>query len=98
MMKLLLTDVLQGSAGLSPEARRRLTEHSRVIHARTDRMFAVLMALQWIAGIVVALVVAPHTWIGARSEVHQHVMMATFGGAVLASGRSRWRFWRRGGC
>jgi signal transduction histidine kinase/CheY-like chemotaxis protein/HPt (histidine-containing phosphotransfer) domain-containing protein len=49
-------------------------------------MFAVLMALQWIAGIVVALVVAPQTWIGARSEVHQHVMMAIFGGAVLASG------------
>jgi signal transduction histidine kinase/CheY-like chemotaxis protein/HPt (histidine-containing phosphotransfer) domain-containing protein len=48
-------------------------------------MFAVLMALQWIAGIVVALVVAPQTWIGARSEVHQHVMMAIFGGAVLAS-------------
>lgn len=49
-------------------------------------MFAVLMTLQWIAGIVVALVVAPQTWIGARSEVHQHVMMAIFGGGILASG------------
>ncbi|QDV76086.1 hybrid sensor histidine kinase/response regulator [Botrimarina mediterranea] len=85
MTQLLSSAVLQGAAGLSPEARRRLAEHSRVIHVRTDRMFAVLMALQWVAGIAVALLVAPQTWIGARSEVHQHVLMAIFGGAVIAS-------------
>ncbi len=85
MTRLLTSAVFQHASGLSTEARRRLAEHTQTIHARTDRMFAVLMALQWIAGIVVALVVSPQTWIGATSELHQHVLMAVFGGAVIAS-------------
>lgn len=32
-----------------------------------------------------ALVVSPHTWIGAQSAIHPHVLMAIFGGGVLAS-------------
>ena len=52
---------------------------------RTDRMFAGLMVVQWLAGIGVALWVTPHTWIGAVSSVHVHVFAAIFlGGAIAA--------------
>ena len=69
---------------LSASAQRKYEDHAYAIHVRTDRMFVVLMTLQWIGGIVMALVVSPRTWIGAQSSVHPHVMMAVLGGAVLA--------------
>lgn len=69
---------------LTPAAELRLREHELAIYVRTDRMFAFLMVLQWVGGIATALIVSPRTWIGAQSELHPHVMMAVFGGAVLA--------------
>src|SRR5687767_12764715 len=42
----------------------------------TDRMFAILMFVQWLAGIVMALVVSPQTWIGATGSIHPHVLAA----------------------
>ena len=51
---------------------------------RTDRMFAGLMVVQWLAGIGMALWVTPHTWIGAASSVHIHVLAAIFLGGVIA--------------
>lgn len=52
-------------------------------HIDTDRVFAILMVLQWLGGIVLALVVSPQTWIGNNSQVHLHVWVAVFlGGAV----------------
>ncbi|TWT37387.1 Sensory/regulatory protein RpfC [Posidoniimonas corsicana] len=65
--------------------KRRLANHYRELHVRTDRMFAVLMLIQWIGGIAMALLVSPHTWIGAQQQVHPHVMMAVLGGGVLAA-------------
>ncbi len=62
----------------------QLAEHYRSIHIRTDRMFACLMVLQWIGGVVMALFISPRTWIGSQSELHPHVMMALFGGGLLA--------------
>jgi signal transduction histidine kinase len=57
--------------------------HQQEIYRRTDRMFAYLMGVQWIAGIVFALVVAPRTWAGSISQTHVHVWAAVFlGGAI----------------
>ncbi len=52
---------------------------------RTDRMFAGLMVVQWLAGIGVALWVSPQTWIGAVSSVHLHVLAAIFLGGAIAT-------------
>ncbi|MGC3972619.1 MAG: hypothetical protein QM775_36325 [Pirellulales bacterium] len=49
-----------------------------------DRVFARLMLLQWIAGIVLALVVSPQTWIGDQARVHQHVWAAVILGGLLS--------------
>jgi signal transduction histidine kinase len=59
--------------------------HQQVIYKRTDRMFAVLMSLQWLAGIAAALWLSPKTWIGTTSQTHLHVWAALFlGGAISA--------------
>jgi signal transduction histidine kinase/ActR/RegA family two-component response regulator len=60
-------------------------QHRQVIYKRTDRMFAVLMSLQWLAGIAAACWLSPQTWIGTTSQTHLHVWAALFlGGAISA--------------
>lgn len=59
-------------------------EHQRQVYVQTDRMFAVLMSVQWLAGIVAALVISPRTWIGQTSEVHMHVWAAILLGGVIS--------------
>jgi two-component system, sensor histidine kinase and response regulator len=59
--------------------------HCQQVWQRTDRMFAGLMALQWLAGIGVALWITPLTWIGATSSIHLHVLAAIFLGGTIAA-------------
>ncbi len=59
------------------------TQYQQELYRRTDRLFALLMVLQWIAGIVFALWVSPLAWAGANSRTHEHVWAAIFlGGAI----------------
>jgi hypothetical protein len=53
-------------------------------HRRTDRMFAWLMGLQWLAGIAAALWISPRAWEGQFSSVHVHVWAALVLGGVIA--------------
>ncbi|QDS86053.1 Signal transduction histidine-protein kinase BarA [Rosistilla ulvae] len=59
--------------------------HALAIYRRTDRMFAGLMVLQWAAIIIAACWFSPRTWDGMQSAPHPHVLMAIFGGGLLAS-------------
>src|SRR4029079_17043165 len=52
--------------------------------AEIDRLFAVLMLLQWIAAIAIAFVVSPRTWIGDEARVHVHVWAAVLLGGALS--------------
>lgn len=61
-----------------------LKDHERKIWAETDRMFVVLMLLQWIGGIWAALYVSPYTWIGRISTVHIHVWAAVVMGGLIS--------------
>src|ERR1044072_4184673 len=65
------------------QAEQIYTEHQQQIYRQTDRMFAVLMVIQWLAGIIAALVISPRTWIGQTSEVHIHAWAAVFLGGVI---------------
>jgi two-component system, sensor histidine kinase and response regulator len=57
--------------------------HQDRIFRQTDRMFARLFALQWLAGIVFAIWVSPLAWTGGTSQLHVHVWAAILlGGAV----------------
>jgi signal transduction histidine kinase len=61
------------------------SQHKQVIYKRTDRMFAVLMCMQWLAGIAAACWLSPKSWVGTTSQTHIHVWAALFlGGAISA--------------
>ena len=58
-------------------------QHQRQIFRQTDQLFAKLMLFQWLACIVIALLVSPRTWDGASSQIHIHVWSAILiGGAI----------------
>jgi signal transduction histidine kinase/ActR/RegA family two-component response regulator len=68
------------------DAADQLFRQSRLENnARTDRLFAVLMLVQFLAGVVIAIVVSPRAWRGTASEVHPHVVASIWLGAVIAS-------------
>ena len=70
-------------AAAADRAEELFREHQQEIYRNTDRMFARLMLFQWVAAVVVALLVSPRTWTGQTSAVHVHVWAAVFlGGAI----------------
>lgn len=70
---------------LSRRARDLFESQQRVIYVRTDRLFALLMMLQWVGSVAAALFISPYTWAGSRFQTHPHVWMAAVLGGVLAS-------------
>jgi signal transduction histidine kinase/CheY-like chemotaxis protein/HPt (histidine-containing phosphotransfer) domain-containing protein len=69
----------------SPRAQELFDEQWRSNARRTDRMFAVLMVLQWLGAIIVSLTLSPRTWNGSESHIHPHVWLSLFLGGALAS-------------
>ncbi|MEY2560301.1 MAG: hypothetical protein QOG51_716 [Verrucomicrobiota bacterium] len=68
------------SAGRADEL---FQQHRQQIFRDTDKLFARLMLFQWVACIVIALLVSPRTWNGDASAVHVHVWAAIIiGGAI----------------
>jgi signal transduction histidine kinase len=61
-------------------------EHRQSILVGTDRMFAILMVCQWVAGIIAAFVVSPRTWAGLESRTHIHVWAALGIGGLISFG------------
>ena len=52
------------------------------VYRRTDRLFFILMGVQWLVGVLFAIVISPHAWRGALNSVHPHVYAAVLlGGA-----------------
>ncbi len=53
-----------------------LNQHQQQLYVRTDRMLAILLAFEWVVGILAALWISPRAWSGGTSEVHPHVWAA----------------------
>jgi two-component system sensor histidine kinase/response regulator len=68
----------------SPASDAHFEAHKQAIYCHTDRLFAVLMAVQWIAGIIFALVISPTAWYGTSSQTHLHVWAAIFLGGTIS--------------
>src|SRR3954471_10926587 len=68
----------------SDRAEELFQQHRRQIFRQTDQIFARLMLFQWVACIVVALLVSPRTWDGAASQIHIHVWAAVLIGGVIS--------------
>ncbi|HEV2842689.1 MAG TPA: PAS domain S-box protein [Chthoniobacterales bacterium] len=79
-------EVSLGASGVNYSVERAnelFEQHRQEIYRATDRLFARLMFFQWIAGILIAFLVAPLTWEGQSSQVHLHIWGAIFlGGAI----------------
>jgi len=84
-MQTLTDSVHRIGAGVRRRADNLYGESRFELHAHTDRMFAGLMAIQWIAGIVAAVVISPRTWSGAMSQMHIHVWTAVLVGGAISS-------------
>ena len=74
------TDNAIGSPGVFERAEKNFAAHQQAIFQDTDRMFAVLMAVQWVAGIAAALWISPRTWVGTVSQTSTNVWAAHFSG------------------
>ncbi len=78
-------EAARNSTDLEVRATALFHRHFDNTARQTDRRFALLLVVQWLAGIGVALVVSPRTWLGTQSELHIHVLAAIFlGGAIVA--------------
>jgi two-component system sensor histidine kinase/response regulator len=69
---------------IADRADELFAEYQHDIHRRTDRLFAGLMAFQWLLGIAFALWVSPLTWAGAESSTHPHVWAAVILGGIVS--------------
>lgn len=69
---------------IESKAETLFQEHSELIHLRTDRMFAYLMAIQWLGSIVAAWLISPRVWNGPASAIHPHVLTAIMLGGAIA--------------
>ena len=75
------------ASGFALYAEQRTTRAFADLQTRvfreTDKLFTVLMPVQWLFGIFLALWLSPRTWAGASSGIHLHVWAAVFlGGAI----------------
>ena len=75
------TDLLQSTQRRTEEIFAGLRAD---LHRRGDRLFAVLMAAQWVFAIAAAFLVSPRTWVGATSDVSIHVWAATVLGGLVS--------------
>lgn len=74
-----------GKEAMSARVAAHFDNQWRQVCIRTDRTFAALMAVQWVAGIVVAIWLSPLAWAGAASQTHIHVWAAVLLGGAIAS-------------
>jgi two-component system sensor histidine kinase/response regulator len=61
----------------------RLAALEDEVHRRTDRLFLVLLPLQWCVAIVVSLWLTPYTWLGSTQTLHLHVWTSLVMGALI---------------
>jgi methyl-accepting chemotaxis protein len=82
-------DRLQASNASRKRSEKRAAElfgaHLREVHVKTDRMFAVLLGVEWLVGIAFAVLISPLAWSGSDSSIHPHLIAAVFLGGALVS-------------
>ena len=64
-------------------ARELFHAHQLAVYQQTDRVFAILMPVQWLAGILAAWFVSPLTWRGVESRIHIHIWAAILLGGTI---------------
>ncbi len=65
----------------TPDERFSVLVHD--VAARTDRLFLVLLPLQWVVALATALWLTPLTWVGTEGTLHLHVWVTLLFGALV---------------
>ncbi|MGB7327027.1 MAG: response regulator [Rubripirellula sp.] len=68
---------------IESRARVLFAEQQHEIFRHTDRLFAILLVVQWFGAIAAALLTTPTTWQGDFSTIHFHVWCAVVLGGML---------------
>jgi two-component system, sensor histidine kinase and response regulator len=71
------------TAGQKARAEFLFRESRLATFRRVDRMFAALMSVQWVAGLLAAVFISPKAWAGSVSHVHIHVWAALILGGII---------------
>ncbi|HEX3449385.1 MAG TPA: hypothetical protein VHS97_14085, partial [Isosphaeraceae bacterium] len=73
------------SAAMSRRAEELFEQRRQDLSRTTDRLFSGLLAFEWWAAILTALVIAPRAWSGTTSQIHPFIWAATLlGGAIVS--------------
>lgn len=82
------TPIVGSHCRYAPGAENRLHQLVKESTAKNNRMvngmFIWLMLVQYVAGIVLALWITPHTWVAETSYLHRHVWFAFIFGGILS--------------
>jgi two-component system sensor histidine kinase/response regulator len=62
-----------------------LEQQQQQLRQRTDRLFAVLLPLEWASAVGLAVWISPLTWSGTQSSLHPHLFAAILLGGALIS-------------
>jgi two-component system sensor histidine kinase/response regulator len=68
---------------LEADAQGLFQQNELAQHCRVDRMFAGLMILQWVAGLLAGALLTPRTWSGSISRPHFHLWAAITLGTLI---------------
>lgn len=75
---------LRQQCDIDGRAEELFQAQATTIHQRTDRWFAMLMIVQWVGGIIAALLFTPVEWNGWTPSIHTNVWAALLFGLVAA--------------
>jgi signal transduction histidine kinase/CheY-like chemotaxis protein/HPt (histidine-containing phosphotransfer) domain-containing protein len=73
------------NAFLEQRAANVYADQWRSIARTVDHLFAILLAVQWVFGLVIAAWLSPRAWDGFGSSVHPHVWAALLLGALASA-------------
>ncbi len=79
------TNYRTGFLSTSTRAESLLRQYHGESCRQTDKLFCLLMVMQWILGIIAAILITPYTWIGTQYQIHIHLLAAIFLGCLIAS-------------
>jgi signal transduction histidine kinase len=88
--------ILESDAAWNSRAQTLFRAHQQRIYRQTDRVFAGLMVVQWLAGIAAALWISPTAWAGSTGSLHPHVWAAVLLGGAISSLPVALALWRPG--
>src|SRR5205823_5482607 len=71
--------------GVARRAMSIYQDQLAAVQSWTSHLFAGILVIQWIFGIVLAVWISPLTWAGSSSYIHSHVWAALFLGGLLTS-------------